>query len=560
MQESSKRHAPQRPTLPDWCGHPLSLPDDAAAWEALPQPHSQEEQRRDILLLGLGPGRPWELAFVAAAAADGGNIFWLEAPQVAQAVMALSPAKRAGHDALPLPWCEVSVDEAMTLVGRCRAYFYRPGLRLAPDFWGPLLGRLYAACLNDSGMASLAAPGEAAGPPEVASRMVALPGLHSQLLQQELLYGLRELGFSPCLTSPPTARSQGIAHWCRQLERQHPVMLLSVNLRGLDADGRIFHLCRALEIPVAIWFVDNPWHQLSALRLPWWREACLFVTDASFIAPLQEAGARAVHLLPLAVAPHMWRTLPDAARFANLRENPPLFVGRSSFPGRNRFFAAARVPQELEACALRRAAMSLRGRDCPHIHWWQTQLAVPGWPGQAVRSAGLGAENCSCQRRAAWLRAGLAGGLHVRGDSGWQGHLPPGTPVLPVVDYYGSLPELYGAAGAVLNVTSLLLPQSLNQRHFDVWAAGGLLLADDSPGLELFPPELTAPVRLVHPRDFAVRLAALRKDRAGTYALCRAWRQHLRERHSYAQRLRQMLEIVMDSCRPPAASGPVVGR
>ena len=557
MPGSQKSHTPRRPCVPDWNGRPFSLSDEASAWEALP---SINGQGKDILLLGLGPGRPWDLPFVADAVAAGGKVFWLDALGMVSHTSVGAAARIQGEASLSEAWQKTSPDEAVRLAQYCQVFFYRPGLRLVPDFWGPLLGRLYASCLV-RGAAPAVRSTLMAGGIQAETGAVFLPGQHDQLLQQELLHALRELGFGPCLTTvPPLTKAEHLTVWRGLLERQRPALLLSVNMRGLDVEGRLFHVCRALGIPVAIWFVDNPWHLLSSLRLPWWREACLFVTDASFILPLRAAGARQVHFLPLAASPHMWRAMPDVEQAAVLRKNPPLFVGRSAFPGRERFFAATRIPEELWAVAQGQAALPLGDKKCPHFHWWQGELAVAGWPGQAVRQAGLGAENCSCRRRAAWLQIGLEAGLQIRGDSGWQQYLPVGTPVLPPVDYYGSLPDEYGTAGAVLNVTSLLLPQSLNQRHFDVWAAGGLLLTDDTPGLDVFPAELTKPIRLARPQDFARRLADLRADRDGTYALCRAWRQHLRQRHSYTHRLRQLLDILTDSYRLPFASGPVADR
>ena len=64
-----------------------------------------------------------------------------------------------------------------------------------------------------------------------------------------------------------------------------------------------------MGIPVALWFVDNPWHVLSGVRLPWWQHAHIYVTDASFVDGLKAQGAERVCHLPLAVAPHMWRDL-----------------------------------------------------------------------------------------------------------------------------------------------------------------------------------------------------------------------------------------------------------
>ena len=44
------------------------------------------------------------------------------------------------------------------------------------------------------------------------------------------------------------------------------------------------------------------------------------------------------------------------------------------------------------------------------------------------------------------------------------------------------------------------MSEALTQRHFDVWAAGGFLLTDRTPGLDIFPRELVEPIVLRPPR------------------------------------------------------------
>ncbi|MDM8216808.1 glycosyltransferase, partial [Desulfovibrio piger] len=134
------------------------------------------------------------------------------------------------------------------------------------------------------------------------------------------------------------------------------------------------------------------------------------------------------------------------------------------------------------------------------------------------------------------------GKLRLVGDDGWRDVLP-GAPVEPPVDYYAGLSELYAGSGAVLNVTSLLLPHSLSQRHFDAWAAHGLLLSDATPGLEIFPASLTDPMRLRRPADLAERLEAFAASPEKTEAFCAAWREELRARHSYARRLQTLWRL-----------------
>ena len=553
MAEQSTR--PKRKSLPDLLGRSLSLPDGPEAW-------SCRGKGDAVLLLGLGPGLPWQLPFLAGAR----EVCWLESPRVASAVqlaraqgMALG-MEQAGlepNPSLPAHWREVAPDEAVALAASCRCYVYTPGMRLDPQFWGPLLGRVDAAQ-----SASMRQPGRAVGQ----GRPVLLPGNDGQLLHQELRHALAQCGYGPIVETLPHPRSGAAAggasaagdafaaNWRDFLRDSKPELLLSVNLRGLDAEGRIFHLCRAMGIPVALWFVDNPWHVLSGVRLPWWQDAHIYVTDAGFVEGLKAQGAERVFHLPLAVAPHMWRGLESLpARF-----EPPLFVGRSAFPEKERFFAAASVPHELEAEAVSLLARSSGPQDAPHFFWWHSRLGGSLWPGYDVRRPGLGAERCAQANRTRWLLAAGAGklgqpdqparpdwpdGLRVIGDDGWK-VLLPGADIHPPVDYYTLLPDCYARAQAVLNVTSLLMPHSLSQRHFDVWASGGLLLSDATQGLNIFADALVEPMRLRGPEDFMVKYAWFQAHPADALDLRHAWREHLRAAHGYEHRILRILQTL----------------
>ncbi|MDR1777052.1 MAG: DUF3880 domain-containing protein [Desulfovibrio sp.] len=500
------RNGGDRVRLPDFSGRPVSLPDGPEAWVELTGPAGlPRKPDAPFLVLGLGP---CPKTFPAVPPR---GVFWLEAPGVLRRLSALR-----SDSLVPAGWRRISVRRALDLAPVCRVFAYRLNNRLAPLFWGPILGRLASL------FASVAV---SVGRKNGRARETALlPGTERQLLHQELKAALGASGLA-ALEMPLWAGPSVLPVWEEAIVRRRPALLLSVNGRGLDPEGAIFWLCRARNIPVAIWFVDNPWHVLPPL--PWWKQAALFVTDASFIAPLRSLGGRCVRHLPLAVAPHMWR--------AGISEGcEPLFVGRSVFPEQKRFFAAARVPRELMARAETLAVAAADPSQGPNFHWWMEKLGLCPWPGHDARRAGLGAEACSRLRRARWIAAALPAGLAVVGDKGWEDMLP-GLAVEPPLDYYTALPARY-ARSAALNVTSLLLPHSLSQRHFDVWAAGGALLTDATPGLDIFPSELTRPITLERPEDFGPRLAQLRADPA-TDALRTRWRELLRAEHGYERRV-----------------------
>ncbi len=101
------------------------------------------------------------------------------------------------------------------------------------------------------------------------------------------------------------------------------------------------------------------------------------------------------------------------------------------------------------------------------------------------------------------------------------------------------MPGRYASARYVLGAASLLLPHALSQRHFDVWAAGGCLLTDATPGLDLFPAELTRPITYRTAREIPELLR--RPDQERT-ALIAAWRTHIAAAHTYRHRVRTILE------------------
>ena len=367
------------------------------------------------------------------------------------------------------------------------------------------------------------------------TRSVLLPGDEHSLLIRELAAAFTAEDF--CVHCIDPARMD--AELPALLERERPALCLSVNLRGLDPEGGNFHLLRACEVPVAIWMADNPWHLLSSLREAWWTQARLYATDAAFLPALRAAGATALHL-PLACSLEWAR---DSRIGQGIQANPIVFVGRTSFPGRGNFFAAGRLPPE----AVQEAFTLLR--DCgpaPDFAWWMRRLNIQTpWPGNAVRSAGLGAEECSLARRAQWLRAALPHGLTVYGDAGWREILPDLADLRPPVDYYATLPRIYAQARYSLNVTSLLLPSGLNQRHFDVWIAGGFLLTDATPGLEIFPPELQREITVQHPKRLKEAIDRFEKDAALRAHLQDAWQSCLLAHHSYRQRIQYLCEDIL---------------
>ncbi len=518
-----------------------------------------------LIFLGLGPDLKQPQKMAEAARKDGRTIYWVECPDF----VAQMPGD--WRDRIPPTWIPLTSRQILQIecIHAADIFCYAPAEKLFSFFWGPLLAALKVIRIYHLPLIPFTTPQQPSCSEKThlpmhdapifrqhrhVSPMVILPGGKNDLMTMELEAAFQVLGFLPmripteCVHDSSNSRTGVVwqipSHLVTILRDELPTLFLSVNLRGLDPEGRIFRFLQACDVPVAIWCVDNPWHLFSALRCPWWKEAAIFVTDASFVQPLREHGVAFVRHLPLAA----WEQVPQTRTNQDVLPKVPLqpitFVGRSAFPDRDRFFAGSKIPSSLWKEAKCRLGAADPER-LPHVHWWEQRLGVTGcWPGHHIRQAGLGAEQASMFRRLLWLLEAERIGLTVFGDPGWNILYSGFSDLRSPVDYYRGLFNVYKASRYCLNVTSLLLPQGLTQRHFDVWMAGGFLLTDATPGLHIFPRELVRPISLEQPSQLSKHIEMVEKDTSFKMHLAAAWKEYLRKEHSYIIRIAYLLHTM----------------
>lgn len=498
----SKR--PQRERIDNELGRPATLAEG-------PSQFTRTGSGKVHLFLGLGP-KPGKLSEYFPGIRQA---LYLECPDFE------SQMDAAWKKSIPSGFTRIDPDELTEQqIRKATIYRYLQGPRLFPSFWGPV----WARC----GLTHLAKA------PWPEKPVVWLPGGETGLLSKELALAFGGLDWA-VRWIPPNSQEESLP-W--QLAKQRPRLFLSINFRGIDSYGRVFYYLREAGARVAVWFVDNPFHVLTGAKAHFWKEMDLFVTDKSFVEPLKNLGATSVHHLPLATSPALFGKprgdLPEPARGV---EDRLVFVGRSAFPGKQEFFAGVGLDDKTWDAA---RDMLSRG-ERPDFFWWAGRLGLEQfWPGNKVREAGLGAEESGRHWRAMCLQA-AGDRLTVFGDEGWREDLPKADLRGPV-DYYGALPTIYARAGVCLNLTSPLLPAGLTQRHFDVWCAGGVLLTDNTPGLELFPAELTGPVTFSRPGEIPGLFATVAPGRPARERLVAAWREHILAEHTYARRVGVVLD------------------
>jgi hypothetical protein len=522
---NSRPTRPERTSLVNELGQKRTLPGGAGQYVV------SGPEGGSVVVLGLGPD-PGELAELLrdlmADAPSGGRVLYLECPEFAGQMPA------AWADSIPASWralapADMTGAEGVPDMSRARVVVYRPARSLFPSFWGPILAVLQ---LRRMGRAS-ELPG-----PEPGVGEVWLPTDESELLHREMRSAFEQAGLAPVELDIHDASSQV----ARRLAHARPELFFSLNFHGLDPQGELYHLLRAAGVPVVVWCVDNPFHLLSGVKSPYWKNLHLFVTDDWFIPRLRSMGACNVHHLPLAA----WTGLADGL-VSPASSDQVTFVGSSAFPDKRKFFSGLRLPRELTAQA---ASLLERGRCAdrpwPDYGWWLENLPQASlWPGKASRLPGLGAEQCSQAWRVGCVRElGRRLPLRVYGDAGWQDIVPDLVDLRTPVDYYTELPGIYAASRANLNMTSLLLPHGLTQRHFDVWICGGLLLTDATPGLDVFPEELVREVCFSRPEEIPALLERIEAGAGLCGALIGQWRDELLRAHTYVHRMETVLARV----------------
>lgn len=399
--------------------------------------------------------------------------------------------------------------------------FYKQNIQLFPFFWNTVL-----ITLRNKGL--LPAPSLPVGK----EKYIFLSGGKNDLLHKELCQAVRDIGCIPLEIGGKT-----LQEILELLDVKPPRLYLAVNAGSLDGNGILYEQLKQKNIPLALWFVDNVWNILSGFSQSWWKECSLYLTDFSFAKELQNEGAAKVFPLPLAS-----HSLP--ATYQTIPEIPLFFVGNSSFANKNAYFSGCKLEHDFEQNLYRTIQKNLFAqKELPDFHSIYHQL-LPNqtlWQNKSGRTIGYAAAKADLYLRKLWLE-NLSPLIQIMGDNAWQEILSTSHTFYRPVDYYKDLPTYYKNSLFTLNLTSLLMPANLSQRHFDVWKHGGFLLSSPSKGMEIFPQNIQSIITVNNPQDCLNRLELLLTKPALKSEIQKTMQEEIAKKHCYTLRLQYILE------------------
>lgn len=327
-----------------------------------------------------------------------------------------------------------------------------------------------------------------------------------------------------------------------------PDCCITLNHMGVDVEGILMDFLARLQLPLASWFVDNPHliiHLYSKCVSPW---TTLFTWDEDNIPTLRESGFEHVRYLPLAT---------DPERFKPLAATRPEWKSRVSFVGNSMIYKVGgrlkhgHFPKELLKAfpaasrafsqSENRGVASFLRSDLPSVYAHYEAL-----PDNEARLAYETAITWQATRlyRNDCVRRLLPFNPLIVGDQGWRiefRHEDRQPRYLDTLSYYDELPPFYGHSEINFNCTSKQMKGAVNQRVFDVPAAGGFVLSDWRPQMaNLFEPDEMACFH--DPDEIQERVKYYLDHSAERQKIIKKARTRILASHKWEDRLAMMLK------------------
>lgn len=364
----------------------------------------------------------------------------------------------------------------------------------------------------------------------------------------EVLRAFRHLGHEVGLISFDKRREPGeevLRRILGQLTEFRPDLLFTINHLGVDREGVLLQCLSRLRVPLVSWFVDSPALILDLYAGDGREYTFIFSWDPTYIPRVRALGFVHVHPLPLATDPEIFR--PSGNGGGGEYHCPVSFVGNSlTRPVTQKL---ARLPQDQEFRDvfqhLTRAYRRRPYRDLASVLKEEGLSAHP-------RVASLrDTERVDLEAAMIWaatrdyrlecIRHLEAFRPVIYGDEGWQELIRPPFRLRQEVGYYDELPRVYAASEINFNATSLQMKAAVNQRVFDVPAAGGFLLTDFREQLA----EVLEPGREVicyrQPEEIPELVRYYLRRPAARRRLVQAARERVLREHTYLHRVQTML-------------------
>jgi spore maturation protein CgeB len=382
-------------------------------------------------------------------------------------------------------------------------------------------------------------PASPSSTPAVRDRAILFHG--NFFLEEELYNAMNRCSVEPILFAYNNNRSMAVYEdeLQRLIQCNRPSFLLSVNMKGFDANGALEDMTARMGVPVVVWFVDDPrpilMHRLSFVK----NNMLAACWEKTYLPYLRESGFSKAVYLPLATDPQLFSPNAEAPRTklgfvgsamvdyysGNIIEKFLWSDRLSALADQvsDRILADPFIPVEKEIHACSKALnLSLPFSDTRNLTWLQT----------------LCIHRASMKKRKSIVGGLFNEGIETFGDPrGWKSLLGDSVRTHPNIDYRSGLARTYRDICLNINITSCQMPSAINQRTFDIPCCGGFVASDNQKDLhELFDVDREA-VAYEHILDLKDKLRYFWSHEAKRRQIIKAARARIISEHTYVHRI-----------------------
>lgn len=332
----------------------------------------------------------------------------------------------------------------------------------------------------------------------------------------------------------------------------HPDCIFTMNHMGVDREGVLTSLLEKLQLPLASWFVDNPQlilHSYKGLASPW---TVIFTWDKDNLPLLKKQGYDHAFYIPLGTDPHRF-----CPRGVNTNFHSSLFPTSISFVGNSMVYKvggrlrAGHFSRDLLIGYRQIAADYSNAQERSIRHFLleyepKVRAAYEALPSDEDRLAyeTMLTWEATRQYRTRCVQHILPFTPVLVGDKGWKHTLKGDLTwyLHPEVSYYENLPDVYLSSIINFNCTSKQMKGAVNQRVFDVPAAGAFVLTDWREQLE----ELFVPGKEVicyhEPEEIRELVGYYLNHPAERQKIVATARQRVLKEHTWDHRVKAMMD------------------
>jgi len=303
----------------------------------------------------------------------------------------------------------------------------------------------------------------------------------------------------------PDAPSFDMSEMLRLIIDFKPDFILSINHKGLDTEGLISYACQELNIPVFIWYVDNPFSVTDWEHYDTPRNTIFLVFDSILAARLNEIREDFVYYLSLGTNPNRFKPVSLSHEDKNRYECDISFVGNLDLNKADMLrnvlrkswnnippvmwdimdSVISRVAKEpelnfvaaIEEEMKKNGGITYPGKEAKRLF----EICVE-FESSAVYRADIIKKIIRTDRRTHGLK-GNSYNIKIFGKEEWR-DIVDAENVMGQVAYRENLSKVYNASKINLNISRIQLRSALNQRVYDIPACRGFLITDFKKELE----------------------------------------------------------------------------